>query len=462
MLSLLCYLAPFTLILPSAFAAPEINITFPERPTAELLPHVVEDNFIGVSYELSSFDSLWGKTVKKQPAAMQNYMGNLAARMSKPLRIRLGGNGMDASRYVPSLKVPIEITDDSNFQTIRTNFGPRLVDILDGMMQKVGKMQFYLALSTLFPDGFDDMVKFAAYAKEKLGDSVDAWMLGNEPDLYSSHGKRPGYGIEDYIPEIETYISKLKDANVIGDELMVAGSTTCCGWDVNDVLNAGLDKLPYKYYTIQQYPHNICKGPNNQNTNISHYLDHTRVDPYLTGQKVAIKHIEELGVPLILSEFNSVSCGGSNISNTFAMSLWVADVGLKAASMNFTAIFIHTREQGITYNLFDPPAPDRSLEPEWSTGSPYYGALFLSEVTSEGGNMIIDLNLNNSETNSHSKVAGYAIYDDAGAKRGKLALLNFGAEEQVFSIPPGTVEDSVTVRLLLAPDVYERRNISWA
>ncbi|KAF9556949.1 hypothetical protein CPC08DRAFT_70930 [Agrocybe pediades] len=452
-----------TLLLPSALAASQIiNITFPEKPTATLIPNVVEDHFIGVSYELSPFDSLWGKSVTRQPAAMQNYMANLAARMSKPLRIRLGGNGMDSSRYIPTLTTPLQVIDDTGFNTIRTNFSPKLVDILDGMMQKVGKMQFYLGLSTVYPDGFDDMAQFALYAKEKLGDSLDALLLGNKPDLYNSHGLRPGYGIEDYIPEIETYLDKLKDVGAIGDEPMAAGPTTCCGWDVIDVLDAGLDKLPYKYYTTQQYPHNICQGPNVQNTNITHFITHANVEPYLTGQKVAMKRMEELGVPLILSEFNSVSCGGSNISDTFAMSLWVADVGLKAASLNYSAVFIHTREQNIAYNLFDPPSPERSLEPDWRTGSPYYGALFLSEVTSDGGNVVIDLNLNNSNTNQLSTIAGYAIYDDAGATRGKLALFNFGSsEEEAFNLPPGLAH-TITVRMLLAPNIYERTEISWA
>ncbi|KAF9539299.1 hypothetical protein CPC08DRAFT_770992 [Agrocybe pediades] len=40
------------------------------------------------------------------------------------------------------------------------------------------------------------------------------------------------------------------------------------------------------------------------------------------------------------------------------MSLWVADVGLKAASLNYPAIFIHTREQNLAYSLFDPPSPE--------------------------------------------------------------------------------------------------------
>jgi len=143
------------------------------------------------------------------------------------------------------------------------------------------------------------------------------------------------------------------------------------------------------------------------------------------------------------------------------MSMWVADVGLKAASLNYSAVFIHTREHEITYNLFDPPTPERSLEPEWRTGSPYYGALFLSEVTSPGGNVIIDLNLNKSTTNQASSVAGYAIYNDAGASRGKLALFNFGSSDQVFSIPSGTASN-VTVRLLSASNVLERTEITWA
>ncbi|KAF4609631.1 hypothetical protein D9613_011924 [Agrocybe pediades] len=45
------------------------------------------------------------------------------------------------------------------------------------------------------------------------------------------------------------------------------------------------------------------------------------------------------------------------------MSLCVADVRLKATSLNYSAVFIHTREQNITYNLFDPPLPECSLEP---------------------------------------------------------------------------------------------------
>lgn len=40
-------------------AKPPVNISFPEQPTREQA-NVVDDNFIGISFELSSFDTLCG------------------------------------------------------------------------------------------------------------------------------------------------------------------------------------------------------------------------------------------------------------------------------------------------------------------------------------------------------------------------------------------------------------------
>lgn len=95
-----------------------VNITFPSQPPPEAQYNVVRDNFIGISWELSSFDTLCmcsdnrypfpyslrntgGKSVDAQPNAMQNYLHNLVVRLSNPLRIRVGGNSMDGcdSRY---------------------------------------------------------------------------------------------------------------------------------------------------------------------------------------------------------------------------------------------------------------------------------------------------------------------------------------------------------------------------
>jgi len=192
-------------------------------------------------------------------------------------------------------------------------------------------------------------------------------------------------------------------------------------------------------------------------------------------------------VPVLMTEYNSVACGGSNISSTvsfswllsyleslnefnvqFGAALWAIDVGLKAASMNYTAVYLHTREYGVQYNLFDPPTPEDSISSGWRTGSPYYSALFLTEVGDPTGSVIVDLDLQNSTTDQSATIAGYGVYTDAGRRRDRLVILNYAsptsADEdaiQQFHIPVNLTH-KVFCRILTAPDVTEKTNITWA
>jgi hypothetical protein len=128
--------------------------------------------------------------------------------------------------------------------------------------------------------------------------------------------------------------------------------------------------------------------------------------------------------------------------------------------MNYSAVFLHTREFGVQYNLFDPPAPANSTEPNWRTGSPYYGALFLAEMTYEGGTVIVDLNLNNSIFSPNATVAGYALYG-ANSTLGSFVFINYAQTSQVFNLPSG-VANKMTYKVLAAPSIYEKTNITWA
>ncbi|KAG6824357.1 hypothetical protein H0H92_007111, partial [Tricholoma furcatifolium] len=459
-------------LLAPSYGRPALDISFPQHPPATA--NVVDDNFIGISWELSSFDTLWGKTVDTIPPAMQNYLHNIVARMSKPLRIRIGGNGMDGSTYIPTLPTFLELTDpNAYFNDVPVNFGPIMFDVMNRMYDTVGPMQFILGLSMRTPDNTSNLLTLAAAAEDKLGDRLDAFLLGNdivrlkEPDLYAGHGERGSYDIPTYVTEVGEVLNDLQKAGDL-NRTLIGGPTICCGWNLSTILDAGLDRYPYKYYTMQRYPQQNCGGPNPQNTNISYYLSHQNLVPYLNWQQEGMAKARQKNVPVLMTEYNTVACGGSNISNTFAASLWAVDVGLKAASMNYSAVFLHTREYGVTYNLFDPPTPETSVSPGWKTGAVYYSALFLAEVTDPTGSIIVDLNLNNSNSSPASKVAAYGIYHDSGASRGKLALLNFAdgadpgeAASQVYRIPEGVFE-SIDIRVLSAPSVVERENISWA
>jgi len=137
---------------------------------------------------------------------------------------------------------------------------------------------------------------------------------------------------------------------------------------------------------------------------------------------------------------------------------------MKAGSNNFSAVYLHTREYGVKYNLFEPITEGDSASIHWRTGPVYYSTLFLTEAIHNLGSTFVDLDLNSSNTNPEATIAGYAIYDNDGKERGKLALFNYareGAEPQAFDIPAG-LTDTVHYRVLTAPSVYEKTEITWA
>ena len=74
--------------------------------------------------------------------AMKNYLSNVRARMTNPLRIRIGGNGMDSSTYVPTQTNMITETDpDAYYNDIPVDFGPTFFDVLNAMAEASGAMQ---------------------------------------------------------------------------------------------------------------------------------------------------------------------------------------------------------------------------------------------------------------------------------------------------------------------------------
>lgn len=140
------------------------------------------------------------------------------------------------------------------------------------------------------------------------------------------------------------------------------------------------------------------------------------------------------------------------------MALWATDVALQAAATNYTGVYLHTREYGVTYNLFDPPSATDSMDAGWSTGPIYYATLVVAETLSWTGSVVVDLDID------LDNAALYGIYDNAGTTRGKLLFINYASSEfvedgqsttRILQIP-ANVTRSIGVRLLEAPNVTFR------
>ena len=68
--------------------------------------------------------------------------------------------------------------------------------------------------------------------------------------------------------------------------------------------------------------------------------------------------------------------------NTFAAgSLWTVDYALQLASVGYSAIHIHTRERGISYNVMTPPDGPVGSPGAWTTNPPFYAVLATAEPT---------------------------------------------------------------------------------
>lgn len=187
---------------------------------------------------------------------------------------------------------------------------------------------------------------------------------------------------------------------------------------------------------------------------------------------------------LVMSEFNTVSCGGiPGISDTFgAGSLWTVDYALQMASAGYGAAYIHTREPGISYNLMEPVTSENEKDDSgsdsasesktdsatgWNTLPPYYAVLATAEILqSEATVKVVDLNISNSTSNTSATVAGYGIYDTADSSLTRIVLFNFAENGEVvkfgFNLPDNTRRGPAhQVKYLSSNHVSAKWDIAW-
>ncbi|TDL29534.1 glycoside hydrolase family 79 protein [Rickenella mellea] len=459
------------LLLPSwAFASANTSVFI---PATQPISNVVFSNFMGVSIELSSINTYIGEDTSTIPKPMVNYLSTIQSQVQRPLRIRVGGNSMDSSVFVPTQSQMIIFTGVNETDNDRpSTFGPVLFDTLRTLGSNIGGAQHLIGLS-LRNASDPNIPVLASYAENGLGDQLDAFLLGNEPDLYTAHDERPllaNYTVGDYMGEFRDVIVELSNSsygNLLSDVLL-GGPNICCNWDLDVLLGLGyIDSFnqSLKYISLQHYPQNNCNDTHDYD--IDYYSQHILVVRLASWNLPGIHLAQASGKQVVMDEFNSASCGGiPGISDTFVASLWIIDYSLQMASIGYSAIYLHTRERGVTYNLFDPPAEGNGSD--WTTLPAYYAWMSVAEsLSSRNGSIVYDLDINNSST-LNSTVAGYSLHDGKTGSVSRLVFFNYaeggsGPAFFYFSELAGLQAASrkVLVRYLTAPTTAEKWDISW-
>ncbi|KAJ3713573.1 glycoside hydrolase family 79 protein [Lentinula raphanica] len=448
-------------------ATADVQLSIPSSSSSK---NVVASNFLGISFELSFMNEYFGNDTDTIPQPMLNYLGEIRSRTgSNDVRVRVGGNSADASTYVPSQTSPMLVLTDPNANSNNqpVDYGPMLWEVMEKVSQEVNGVQYLIGL-TLNSTNTNSII--AGDAAKTLGSHLDAMLLGNEPDLYTAHGQRPNvqnYTVDDYIGEYSAALRGLSNttAGNLTDGHNVAGPTVCCNWDLATLLEQGYlsnftDVL--KYITLQHYPQNNCFG--SYQYELVYYTQHGNLVDLAAWQKPGIDIITSdtaVDAPrMLMSEFNSASCGGiPGISDTFAVgSLWSIDYALQLASVGYSAAYIHTREQGISYNLVTPPNISEIDTGSWTTDPPFYALVVTAEIlNSSNGSMVVDLNVS---TDANATIGGYAVYDAANSTASRLVLFNYGSESLNITLTK-TRSQSVLVKYLSASSLTEKYNIAW-
>lgn len=180
----------------------------------------------------------------------------------------------------------------------------------------------------------DNALAMAAAADSSLGDQINAFEIGNEPDNFITVKQRPtGWNMSDYVQEWAPFARKLQQtvssARHQGIEAAVFGGG---GWRISDLLNYTIDGNTFletfqssiKGISKHQYQTSNC-NPLNPPV-LQNLLNHSSIEHNV---KYAVSGLSPMALSTYsfrLGEFNSVSCQGSDgLSNSFASALWAID-----------------------------------------------------------------------------------------------------------------------------------------
>ncbi|BEJ01656.1 hypothetical protein CcaverHIS631_0603380 [Cutaneotrichosporon cavernicola] len=445
----------------------EVKIGIPVSPNTQGYPlsKTQRGNFLGFSIELSIVPAIMGVSPTRLKPVFLNYMANVRNRAGAGPVIRVGGNTQEKSTLfvngLPEGGILQKIKEALSLSPTNTPIISYSLDLLY-LLSNVSSLvdaQWYFGLSfnqTAVAAGSINMPLAAGYAQKILGPHLRGLAVGNEPDLYTRHQKRPGnWGLGDYVNEFNNAREMIMSNPDVTNRQSLIGPSVCCrvpGFEVTDVLSTSwlTDNIDYlAAVTVQRYPTNNCKINGaivNPQSVFPLFLRHSHVQAltadYLAGSAIA----QARGKEMLMLEFNTASCGGfPGLSDSFGAAMWVADWAFQLAWANFSTALMHVGGQNVYYNPFTPP-PFNAIGKQWTTGSIYYSTLVVAEAFGRTATaQVIDL-LPDGGDEFHPT---YVVYENGAPSR--VVLFNYVSDPSGASIYNAVISLSDLVRSASPP-----------
>lgn len=311
-----------------------VALTIPGEATG---PHMPVD-FIGLSYEVQqladpSFFSVQNTGLIRQFKALSPH-GVL----------RLGGNTSEFGYWKPAPDSPEPQHPETRQVTGEPK--PQYYAVTAEAIRNLSKFLEASGWTCIYGIGMGTntparAAEEGAFVSQTLGNRLQYFLIGNEPDLFARHLRDPKtWSAQTYLDEWLT-LARAVAARVPAARFGLPDVTGQTSW-----LTAIADRWP----SIQSAPrvaalthHYYFGGPaTNPEVNIPNLLKPATMEKVQNTANIATAAARKMGVRLRMTEGNTCYRGGKpGVSDVFAAALWSADYSLLLAGNGYSGVNLH-------------------------------------------------------------------------------------------------------------------------
>ncbi|GJN72545.1 hypothetical protein PLICBS_006618 [Purpureocillium lilacinum] len=432
---------------------------------------VVPKNFVGFGIEsafLNNFDNDFS----------ENLVSALAARMSAPPVMRIGGTSGDYflfDAHQKEDKVCFKGKCDSHDASYL--LGP---SFFDGY-KRFKDAKFIVQAPLGNPINVTNTLAFVTRAWENLdaGKRVQAIALGNEVEFIYKAGAK-AY-VDAALSLQESIVKKL---GLQGDaaKIFEAGNTasgTVTGnklYQVKEILNANINKNGRISTTAEHWYQISGVHPWTDHTMQSQMINHTAITKRFGPYTPSIKATHDRKLDYAITEDSAV-LGGAEIhfSDGFGYTLWAVDFNLAAMARGVARVTNLAGRPNAKRVFWTPDNTGGKPSPGPQVRAPFPAAMFVADFVGKGEPSAVKEIKTGGDLTS-----AYAMYDNKSGKLQRVALVNMRLyngtasakrERMTFQVNVGTGVKEVKVRRLradkgVAAMGYDfggpTSNVSWA
>ena len=449
-----------------------VQINAPATPPSDA-SGPVSPSFQSWAFAVHSWPDYTGS--RAQPNEFtKSLVGIIANKTGSVPSIRVGGTSGDRTTFLASQTEAI-MYDPVSGSLIPGNvkIGPAFYEGFDTLAEFGAQYIYMVNLASL---DLQNALTEARHALDAIGGNLEAFEIGNEPDLYISQGVRPASWTEaDYVKEWQSFAGSISeqvlgnnshgvDSDVIFQALAFASVDSKSGFTVEQAFDDGIG-AGNNVKCVSAHHYMRTKGPGT--TLQASLMNHTAIvgdvstwlswKDYLAGAYPSI--------PLYLGEANSMIPSNSEpatvaLQAVFGSALWKVDILMYAMSQSIARYYV---QQGTGF-AFDSWQPVDSNGVSTQVLPSWYGDVFIADVVGTGSNLqVSNIDLGD------DLLSAYAVYTDGAlAKYVVVNLEEWGtttASERPttplsISIPDNSRQ--VQVGKLSAPGADSTTDISWA